>query len=308
MTSTPQTSQAARSQRSQSPQTSHNGTRDTIPSPRARYRQNSGRHRLERPWENSPKKLVSQTIALTARILRRWARDPSTVVQSLVMPVVLLVTLNIVLEDGVELATGENALYGSVPLITMVGAMTGAIIGGVGIMREQSEGLLSRLWAMPVHRASGLLSRLFAEAIRILITTLVVLAAGVVMGFRFRQGLLESLAWVAIPILFGVAFSVMVLTLALYSANTIVVEATDVIAAFLMFFSTGFVPLDQYPEWIQPFVENQPMSCAIETMRGLSLGGPVLEPLVKTLIWSGGIIAVCAGPLGLGFRKASMRG
>lgn len=288
--------------------TSQGSSRDTVPASRARYRQNSGRHRMERTWENSPRKLVTQTVALTARILRRWARDPSTVVQSLVMPVVLLVTLNIVLEDGVELATGESALYGSVPLIAMVGAMTGAIIGGVGIMREQSDGLLARLWAMPVHRASGLLSRVLADSIRILVTTLVILAAGLVLGFRFRQGLLEALAWLAIPILFGIAFSVMVLTLALYSANTIVVEATDVIAAFLMFFSTGFVPLDQYPEWIQPFVENQPISCAIEAMRGLSLGGPVLEPLVKTLIWSGGIVAVCAGPLGLGFRRASMRG
>jgi ABC-2 type transport system permease protein len=240
--------------------------------------------------------------------LRRWGRDPSTVVQSLAMPIVLLVTLNIVLEDGVSQVTGESALYGSVPLIAMVGAMTGAITGGIGIMREHSDGLLARLWAMPVHRASGLLSRLLADAARILVTTLVILVAGFVMGFRFKQGLLESVLWVSIPVLFGVAFSFVVLTLALYSANTIVVEATDVIAAFLMFFSTGFVPLDQYPEWIQPFVENQPMSCAIETMRGLSVGGPVMEPLVKTLIWSGGIIAVCAGPLGFGYRRASMRG
>lgn len=281
-------------------------THSTVPSYRPRA--GSGRHRVERVWENSPKRLVSQTIALTGRILRRWARDPSTVVQSLLMPVVLLATLNIVLEDGVSLVTGESALYGSVPLIAMVGAMTGAITGGVGIMREHSEGLLARLWAMPVHRASGLLSRLLADMARILVTTLVILAAGTAMGFRFRQGILESLLWIAIPVMFGVAFSVMVLTLALYSSNTIVVEATDVVAAFLMFFSTGFVPLDQYPEWIQPFVENQPMSCAIETMRGLSIGGPVLEPLVKTLIWTGGIVAVCVGPLGLGYRKASMRG
>ncbi len=39
----------------------------------------------------------------------------------------------------------------------------------------------------------------------------------------------------------------------------------------LMFFSIGFVPLDQYPDWLQPIVEHQPVSYTIEAMRGLSL-------------------------------------
>ena len=42
-----------------------------------------------------------------------------------------------------------------------------------------------------------------------------------------------------------------------------------------IFFSTGFVPREQYPQWIQPVVAHQPMSYAIEAMRGLSLGGPI---------------------------------
>ena len=36
----------------------------------------------------------------------------------------------------------------------------------VGIMRERTDGLLSRLWVLPVHRASGLLARLAADAVR----------------------------------------------------------------------------------------------------------------------------------------------
>lgn len=269
---------------------------------------NAGRHRLDRQWENSPRRLVVDTLVLTLRIFRRWTRDPATMSQSLAMPVVLLVTVHILLEDGVSQVTGHSALYGSVPLISMVGAMTGSIISALGIMREQSEGLLSRLWVLPVHRAAGLLSRLLADAVRILATTMVILCAGVVMGFRFRQGVLESVAWLLVPVIFGMAFSVVVITLALYSANTIAVEATDILAALVMFFSTGFVPLEQYPKWIQPVVEHQPVSYAIEAMKGLSLGGPVLTPMVGTALWSAGIICVCAVPLARGYRKASTRG
>ena len=53
-------------------------------------------------------------------------------------------------------------------------------------------------------------------------------------------------------------------------------EATGILVALMFFFCTGFVPLDQYPAWIQPVVEHQPMSYAIAVMQGLALGGPVL--------------------------------
>jgi ABC-2 type transport system permease protein len=167
---------------------------------------------------------------------------------------------------------------------------------------------LSRLWVLPVHRASGVLARLASDAVRIVLITAVVMCIGLLLGFRFEQGILQSVVWLFIPAVFGVAFSAAIITLALYSASTVAPQATEVICAMLMFFSTGFVPLDQYPKWIQPVVEHQPVSCVIEAMRGLSLGGPVLVPIVGTLLWSAGIAALCAIPMAIGYRRASTRG
>ena len=258
--------------------------------------------------ENSLRRLVPHTWVLTARLLRRWRRDRAAVLESVAMPVVLLVTLHIVLDDGISQVTGHSALYGSVPLIAMVAAMSGSMVGGIGLMRERSDGFLSRLWVVPMHRASGLLSRLAADGVRIVVTTAVILCAGLVMGFRFHQGFLASVAFVFVPTVFGLAFTVIVITLALYAANTLVVEGTEVIWGMLMFFSSGFVPLDQFPRWIQPVVQHQPVSYSVEAMRGLSLGGPVLAPAVGMLLWSAGIVAVCAIPMAVGHRRASMRG
>ncbi len=261
-----------------------------------------------RGTESSPRQLLPHTWVLTGRVLRRWVRDPGILAESLIMPVVLLVALNIVLGDGIAQLTGDSALYGSVPLVAMVAAMSGAMVGGATLMRERGEGLLSRLWVMPVHRASGPLSRLVAEAVRIVATTAIILCTGLILGLRLRQGVWESIGWVFVPVAFGVAFSMAVMTLALYSANTIMVEATEIIWGLLMFFSTGFVPLDQYPHWIQPVVAHQPVSYAVEAMRGLALGGPVGSPLAGLLLWSGGITSACARPMALGYRRASGRG
>jgi ABC-2 type transport system permease protein len=161
---------------------------------------------------------------------------------------------------------------------------------------------------LPVHRASGMFSRVAADAARIFLTTVAILCVGLLLGFRFRQGITESLAWLFVPVVFGLAFCTFINTIALYVTKVIVVESTAQIYALLMFFCTGFVPLDQYPSWIQPVVKHQPLTYAVEAMRGLALGGPLLPPMTGLLMWSAGIIAVCAIPLAYGYRRASMRG
>lgn len=267
-----------------------------------------GRHRTQRIWENSPLRLIPQVWVLTTRILRRWSRDPATVVQSLVMPAGFLVALDIVLGDGIEQVTGRSGLYAQVPLVALVGGMTGAIIGAIGTQRERESGLLSRFWVVPIHRGAGLLARLAADAVRIVIITLVVMCVGMLLGFRFEQGILAAVAWVFMPALFCVALSSAVLTLALHSSSALVPQATDILIAVMMFFSIGFVPLDQYPDWLQPVVEHQPASYTIKAMQGLSIDGPIAEPVFFTALWSAGIAAVCVVPLVLGYRKASKRG
>ena len=257
--------------------------------------------------ESSPSSLLLQTWVQAQRLLIRWGRDLQTVIQALILPVMFLASLNLVFGRLISSVSGHSALYGSVPMTALVGAVLGSTSAGVGLMRERSGGLLARFWVLPVHRASGLLSRLAAEAVRILATTVVVMCAGLALGFRFRQGIFAALAWLAVPAVFGVAFSFLVITLALRLVNTVLAEATGMLIALLVFFCTGFVPLAQYPGWLQPVVQHQPMSYAVEAMRGLSLGGPVLTPMIGTLLWSAGIVGVCMAPMVIGYRKASMR-
>jgi ABC-2 type transport system permease protein len=257
--------------------------------------------------ENSPRLLVLNTWIQTQRLLIRWSHDIQTLLQALILPPMFLASINLVFGKLVSAVSSHSALYGSVPMAALVGAVFGSTACGICLMHERDEGLLARFWVLPVHRASDLLSRLAAEVVRILATTALVMCTGFLLGFRFRQGIAAAAAWLAIPVIFGVAFAFLVTTLALYLVNTVLAESTGIVIALLFFFSTGFVPLSQYPSWLQPVVEHQPLSYAIDAMGGLSLGGPVLTPTIGTLLWSGGVVAVCLYPMLLGYRKACTR-
>lgn len=255
--------------------------------------------------ETSLSALVSQIRVLTRRLLVRSARNPMTLVHAVLLPVAFLLTLKIVFADSITTVTGENALYRSVPLVALVATMTGSTTGMVGVNAERNDGFLARLWSLRIHRSAGLLARLTAETVRVLLTTLVIVGTGMILGFRFHQGPAAAMLWMAMPVIFGVAFAAVATTAALYWPKAVMVEALQPVVVLGATFCTGFVPVDKYPDWVQPVVRYQPMSPAVDAMRGLSVGGPVLAPLVSTLLWCAAILAVCLWPIMVGYRRAS---
>ena len=201
-----------------------------------------------RVHENSVRVLIPQTLIQTRRILLKWTRDPTVIIEVLVLPVLFLLTLEIVLGHAVSQASGHSALYGTVPLNTLAAAINGSAVGAIGLINERDDGLLRRLWVVPVHRASGICSRIVAEMVRIMITTWVVLAAGMILGFRFHQGVLASLVWLAIPLIFGLALATLVTTVAWYAAKNFLLEAITLVHLLAILYSTGFLPVDQFPK------------------------------------------------------------
>lgn len=258
--------------------------------------------------EGSVRALFLHSLIQAKRLLMRWMRDPSTLIQALLYPALTLLMFRVVLGNSIGAATGVPAVYGMVPMIALVGAMFGSIVSAVGLKGERKSGLLSRFWTTPSHRAAGLLGRMIAEAVRVFATTLVIMAVGVAIGFRFTQGIPASIALVLLPIVFGIGFAVMVTFLATVSGDAPLVELVSIGCTLLLFFNAGFVPVMAYPLWLQPVVAAQPMSVAVEAMRNLAMGGPVLVPVLQTFAWSLGLVAVFLYPAIRGYRKASATG
>lgn len=255
--------------------------------------------------ERGLRAFLSHMRILTGRQLRVVTRDRLTLMQSMLFPLLSMVMFKVVLGDAVGQATGQNSAYGTVPLVVLVGAMFGSLAVGTRLIGERRTGLLTRLYVLPVHRAADLTSRVNVEMIRILISTLVLTTAGMLIGWRFNQGLLPALGIFAVALLYGAAYSTIVLTLAVSASNAPLVPIMSLCTSLLMFFNSGFSPIDAYPEILQPLVSNQPMTVAIETMRAFATGGPVADDLIKTVAWALAILLIFAYPAMRGYRRAA---
>ncbi|HEY5856676.1 MAG TPA: ABC transporter permease [Aldersonia sp.] len=261
--------------------------------------------RANPPAETSLHSLASTTKLQTARLLRRWSREPAVLIQSLVFPAFLLVVFQWVLGRTITLFSGSDSIYGQVPLIALLAGMFGTLTTGIALTAERDAGLLARFWVLPVHRASGLASRLLGEMVRTLASTVVMLGIGYLLGFRFQQGGWAAVGFVLIPVLLITGFATMVIAVAVVSSGKTVLELMSTVCLLMLFFNSGFVPTDEYPGWLQPVVRVQPMSPAIEAMRGLSEGGPVAVPVLQTLAWTVGLVAVFGWLAVRGYRRAA---
>ncbi|MDJ0392779.1 ABC transporter permease [Rhodococcus sp. G-MC3] len=255
--------------------------------------------------ESSARALWTHSLIQCKRLLTRWSRDPTTMIQALLYPALMLLMFRVVLGDSISAATGQSAIYGQVPLIALIGAMFGSIVSAVGLKQERINGLLARFWTLPTHRAAGLAGRMMAEAVRVFVTTIVIVAMGFVLGFRFNEGLLAAVGLILLPIVFGLGFAVLVTFLATVAGDAPLVELVSILCTLLLFFNSGFVPVLAYPPWLQPVVAAQPMSCAVDAMKALALGGPTMTPILQTLAWSLGLVVIFLYPAIKGYKRAS---
>lgn len=242
------------------------------------------------------------------RILVKWTKDPATLLQSLLFPALMVLLFWLVLDRSVSDRSGTSYAFGMVPMVALIGAMTGASISGLGLRRERTSGLLTRLWTLPVHRAAAMTGRLAAEAVRVAVTVSFILLVGTIIGFRIESGILGYLGILAVAMAFGLSFSMMVTAMALLSRDSHIVEWVAIGTNLAMFFNTGFVPADAYPAWLRPIVEYQPLSCGVEAIKTMATGGELMQPLMLTTAWSAALLVLFTGPTLIGYRRAALRG
>jgi ABC-2 type transport system permease protein len=252
--------------------------------------------------------LLTESWVQAGRLLTEWRRDRAVLVGSLIFPVCLLLTYGAVLDERVHQVTGVESVYGLVPVCSVLSALFGALSTSMSIAMERDYGLLSRMWVLPVHRASALTGRLTAEAVRALIGTVLITTLGVTMGLRFTHGWPTVLVYILIPPIVVIGFTALVMAVAIRTNGSVLMTWVAAGTVTLAFLNPGTTPIMLYPDWLRPFVRTQPMSPPIETMWALAHGGPLVRPLAMTLMWAIVLLAIFVPIAVRGYRRAAESG
>ena len=252
--------------------------------------------------------LISESVVFAAQQFTHWRRNPTVPIQSLVFPTFLLITYYLLVGKSVLRITGSDALYGLVPTCAIAGAFSGTLAAGLTLSFERDIGMISRLWALPVNRASALTGRLLAEAARTVVSTALITAVGIGLGLRFRGGPIELLLYLLVPVMVVLVFAMAVIAVAVRAKDGTVLIWLGLPAITAVFASSGSPPVESLPSWMWPLLKFQPMEPIVGSMRALAHGELPWWPLLWGVLWTIGGAAII-GPLAVrSYRAAAESG
>lgn len=226
---------------------------------------------------------------MIGRSLRHSARNPEALFTAVLLPVMLLMLFVYVF--GRVMDTGGTYVDYVLPGIILLCSGFGAGSTAIAVATDMEEGIVDRFRTMPMHGTAVITGHVAASVARNLLATGIVVAVGLLVGWRPTAGPAEWIAAAALVTLFITAVSWLAAAGGLLARTAEAANAFTFVFMFLPYVSSAFVPTDSLPAGLRWFAEYQPVTPVIETLRGLWMGTPIGTEWVWALVWCAGIVA-----------------
>jgi ABC transporter DrrB family efflux protein len=245
----------------------------------------------------------SQVMAV--RQLRKTLRRPTYIVFSFIQPVIFILLFRYIFGGAIDTG-GVSYVNYLMPGIIVQTAVFGALVTGLGLTEDLKAGVVDRLRSLPMARSAVLLGRTAADLTMNVFTLVVMAAVGLLVGFRPSQPAWQLGAAFLLVLGFSYVFSWISAWIGLSVRNPETAQSAGFIWVFpLTFASSAFVPTSTMPAAIRAFANVNPVSLAVDAVRGLTIGSPSpTGPALQTLAWLVGLLLVFVPLAVYAFRRA----
>jgi len=245
----------------------------------------------------------SQVMAV--RQLRKTLRRPTYIVFSFIQPVIFILLFRYIFGGAIDTG-GVSYVNYLMPGIIVQTAVFGALVTGLGLTEDLKAGVVDRLRSLPMARSAVLLGRTAADLTMNVFTLVVMAAVGLLVGFRPSQPAWQLGAAFLLVLGFSYVFSWISAWIGLSVRNPETAQSAGFIWVFpLTFASSAFVPTKTMPAAIRAFANVNPVSLAVDAVRGLTIGSPSpTGPALQTLAWLVGLLLVFVPLAVYAFRRA----
>ena len=168
---------------------------------------------------------------------------------------------------------------------------------GVGLNTDIEKGVFDRFRSLPLWRPAALVGMILGDMLRYVLAGSVILAVGLVLGFRPGGGPGGVVAGLGLLVVFSFAFSWVWTMFGLILRSERSVMGVSMLVLFpLTFLSNVFVQPATMPGWLQAFVEVNPITRLVTAVRALMAGTPDAGAITWVLVASA-VFAVLFGAL-----------
>jgi ABC-2 type transport system permease protein len=247
---------------------------------------------------------VRDVIVMTGRNLIHIAREPLRLSDVTVQPVLFTLLFIYVLGAGLVLPDHGSYKEFAIAGLLAMNLVTSAIGTAVGLSDDLGAGVIDRFRTLPMWKPAVLVGRSLTDLLTATLCALMVIATGLVIGWRPHADIGGVIAGLAIFLLFSYALSWGCACIGLFSRDSEASQGLGLVILFpLAIVSDALVPTQHMPAAVRTIANWNPVSAVTAASRSL-LGNPnpaaavhawpLQHPVLASVLWSMALLAIFA--------------
>ena len=247
----------------------------------------------ESPRPHPPGPLAA-SVAFGWRAMLKIRHVPEQLFDVIAIPIVFTLIFTYLFGGALAGSPGRYLQF-LLPGTLAMAVLLVTMYSGVGLNADAAKGLSDRFRSLPIWRLAPIAGALLGDIARYLIAGGLVVALGLVIGFRPPGGVPGVLSGIGLVILFAFSLSWAWATLGLILRTPQAVMSVGTVVLFpLTLASNVFVRPETMPWWLQVFVRFNPVSHLVSAERALMSGQAATTQVLWVLLASAVLASVFA--------------
>lgn len=245
-------------------------------------------------FEKRPKFVFAFTDSLhmVKRSSLHIIRNTDQLLGTFFQPIMFLVLFTAVYSGAIQTQGVDYTNFLMAGIIVQTIAF-GSTTTAIAITNDLQKGIVDRFRSLPMSNLAVVNGHVISDLFRNGLSTVVMIVAGLAMGFRPNAGPEDWLAFAGLLALLTLALSWLSAIVGLIAKSVEGVQwLTFVIIFPLTFASSAFVQPSTMTSWLRGFAENQPITHIVDAIRSLLIGTPMGDSAWLALLWIAGILVV----------------
>ncbi len=245
----------------------------------------------ERPQKPSA---LGASLTFGWRALLKIKYVPEQLFDVTAFPVIFLLMFTYLFGGAIAGSTGEYLDFVLPGILVMTVAMI-TMYTGLDLNKDIQKGVFDRFRTLPFWRPAALVGALLVDALRYLLASTIIIALGLLLGFRPENGFGGLALGVLTLLVFAFCLSWIWTFLSLIVRTEKALMGISMMVLFpLTFLSSVFVDTTTMPRWLQRFVDINPITLVVNVVREFIHGSVASSQLLVVLIISAALVIIFA--------------
>ncbi|UED85391.1 ABC transporter permease [Streptomyces profundus] len=235
---------------------------------------------------------LSASITFGWRAMLKIKHVPEQLIDVTIFPIMMTLMFTYLFGGALAGSTSEYLQF-LLPGIMVMSVVMTTMYTGVAVNTDIAKGVFDRFRTLPVWRPSAMVGYLLGDVLRYSLASVVILALGLVLGYRPDGGPVGVVLGILLLVGFSFAFSWVWTMFGLLLRSEKSVMGVSMMVLFpASFLSNIMVSPDTMPGWLQGFVDVNPITHVVAAVRGLMDGNVEMGELAWVAVATALLIGV----------------